>query len=119
MNPDPSQSGGYVVATRSGLLNAPPEQRIIVVEFAGSNLSQPSTIPLTADVKAVDAGADKIKIHDVTVQAMPEDRWRVTFQISPATQGAKLTETGPVEIRCCLKRGENFLTETWVHRVIP
>ena len=53
------------------------------------------------------------------MQPMPDDRWRVAFQIAPAAEGGKLAEIGPVELRCCLKRGDNFLTETWVHRVIP
>jgi hypothetical protein len=64
-------------------------------------------------------GAEKITIQGITVQSVPDNRWRVSFQLTPAAAGAKLTETGPVELRCCLKRGEDFLTETWVHRVIP
>ena len=119
MDPNPSQAGGHVVATRSGLREGQPEQRNLLVEFAGTELGSPSDIPLSADVKAVGPGADKIRIQGVVVQALPEERWRVSFQISPTTEGAKLSDTGPVELRCCLKRGDNFLTETWVHRVIP
>ncbi len=116
---DPSQTGGYVVATRSGVHDWQPEQRTIVVEFAGPNLEKGGETPLTPLVEAMGDGAQKIKIQGVTVQPMPENRWRVSFQIAPAAEGAKLAETGPVELRCCLKRGEDFLTETWVHRVIP
>jgi len=50
---------------------------------------------------------------------MPGNRWRVSFQIAPADASHKLADTGPVELRCALKRGEDFLTETWVHRIIP
>ena len=116
---NPAQAGGYVVATRTGVSDAQHEQRTIMAEFAGKTLSQASELPLVAHVEAVGPTADKIKIHGITVQAMPEERWRVTFQITPATEGAKLTDIGPIEIRSSLKRGENFLTETWVHRVIP
>jgi glucans biosynthesis protein len=119
MNPNPSDAGGHVVATRSGIPNAQPEQRTMMVEFTGNTIAQASDIPLTADVQTVGAGADKIKIQEVTVQPMPDERWRVTFRITPATDGAKLAESGPIELRCSLKRGENFLTETWAHRVIP
>jgi hypothetical protein len=70
-------------------------------------------------VQAVGENADKIVIQGTTVQRLPEDRWRVSFQIAPAVAGTKLAATGPVELRCCLKRGEDYLTETWVHRVIP
>lgn len=119
LDQDPSQAGGHVVATRSGVHDWQPEQRTIIVEFAGTALNQSNEIPLTALVQAVGDGAAKIKIQGVTVQPMPEERWRVSFQIAPAAEGGKLAETGPVELRCCLKRGDNFLTETWAQRVIP
>jgi periplasmic glucans biosynthesis protein len=119
MDADPAQAGGHVVATRTGVHDWQPGQRTIVVEFAGGALGEPSDIPLKAVVEAVGADAAKIRIEAVTVQAVPDDRWRVSFQISPAADGSKLAEIGPVELRCCLKRGDNFLTETWVHRVIP
>ena len=34
-------------------------------------------------------------------------------------EGGKLADAGPVELRCGLKRGDNFLTETWAYRVTP
>jgi hypothetical protein len=35
-------------------------------------------------VKAIGDNAENIKIQGVTVQSMPDDRWRVSFQIAPA-----------------------------------
>jgi len=119
MDQDPSMADGHVVATRTGAPEGQSEQRTIIVEFAGNVLTQESEVPISAHVEAVGANAEKIKIVGVAVQPMPEERWRVSFQITPATEGAKLSEAGPVELRCCLKRGDNFLTETWVHRVTP
>jgi glucans biosynthesis protein len=119
MDPNPSQAGGYVVATRSGVHDWQHEQRTIVVEFEGSELGKSGETALTAHVEAVGSGAEKIKIQGVTVQPLPEERWRVAFQILPAGEGAKLADVGSIELRCSLKRGENFLTETWAHRVIP
>lgn len=116
---DPSQAGGHVVATRSGVHDWQPEQRTIVVEFAGPKLEEASETPVTAQVQAVGDGAGKITIQGITVQSVPENRTRVSFQITPTAAGTKLSETGPIELRCCLKRGEDFLTETWAHRVIP
>ena len=95
------------------------EQRTIAVEFVGNALNQQSDLPLTPLVQATGPGADRIKIQGITLQSMPEARWRVAFQIAPSAEGGKLADVGPVELRCCIKRGENFLTETWVHRVIP
>ncbi len=119
MDEDPSLADGHVVATRTGIQDPQKEQRTIAVEFVGNALNQQNDTPLVPLVQATGPGADKIKIQSITVQSMPEARWRVAFQIVPAAEGGKLVDVGPVELRCCLKRGENFLTETWVHRVIP
>jgi periplasmic glucans biosynthesis protein len=118
-DPDPSQAGGRVIATRTGVHDWQPEQRTMIVDFTGPALSQPSDVKTVADVTAIGDNAGKIKIQGINVQSMPEERWRVSFQIAPAAEGAKLSECGPVELRCCLKRGDNFLTETWAHRVTP
>jgi glucans biosynthesis protein len=119
MDEDPAETGGHVIATRSGVHDWQPEQRTIVIEFTGPNIEKRSEDPMEPVVEAIGDNAAKIKIQGVTVQSMPENRWRVSFQIAPADTAAKLAETGPVELRCFLKRGEDFLTETWVHRVIP
>ena len=110
---------GHVTATRSGVHDWQPEQRTVTVDFTGSTLGQPSEIPLTPLVQVMGTGAEKVKIQGVTVQPMPDSRWRVAFQIAPSAEGGKLADVGPIELRCCLKRGDNFLTETWVHRVTP
>ena len=119
METDPSQADGIVVATRTGVHDWQPEQRTMVVEFAGNALNQQSETSLTPFIQATGAGAEKVKIQGITVQSIPDARWRVAFQIAPAADGGKLADIGPVELRCCLKRGENFLTETWVHRITP
>ena len=116
---DPSQAGGHVVATRSGVHDWQPEQRTVVIEFSGPKLEEEGEVPLEAMVDAIGDNAHKIKIQGLTVHPLPEDRRRVSFQIAPAAEGGKLAEVGPVEMRCTLKRGDDFLTETWVHRVIP
>ncbi|MEY5020039.1 MAG: hypothetical protein RLZ22_1127, partial [Verrucomicrobiota bacterium] len=38
---------------------------------------------------------------------------------APSAEGTKLSDIGPIELRCCLKRGDDYLTETWVHRINP
>ena len=119
MDEDPSMADGHVVATRTGVHDWQHEQRTIAVDFSGVALNQGNDTPLSPSVQAMGANADKIKIQGVTIQAMPDARWRVAFQITPAVEGGKLADVGPVELRCCIKRGENFLTETWVHRVTP
>ncbi len=119
MDEDPSQADGRVVATRTGVHDWQAEQRTVAVEFIGNALSQQNAVPLTPLVQAVGPGADRVKIQSVTVQSVPDARFRVAFQLAPAAEGGKLSDVGPIELRCCLKRGENFLTETWVHRITP
>lgn len=119
MDPDPSQAGGHVIATRTGVHDWQPEQRTIIVEFTGTPLEQNKEIPISPIVEALGDAAAKIKIQGLTVQEIPDSRWRVSFQIAPTAEGGKLADVGPIELRCCLKRGDNFLTETWVHRVTP
>jgi glucans biosynthesis protein len=119
MNEDPSQADGHVVATRTGVHDWQKNQRTMIVEFVGNALNQQSDVPLTPHVQAVGPGADRIKIQGVTVQSVPEARWRVAFQIAPTEEGGKLSDVGPVELRCCIKRGDNFLTETWSQRLTP
>jgi glucans biosynthesis protein len=119
MDKDPAQADGHVVATRSGSPDWQPEQRMLVVDFAGNALNQSSETPLKPVVEAVGASAEKIKILGVAIQSIPDERWRVSFQIAPAAEGAKLSSVGPVELRCSIKRGDNFLTETWVSRITP
>ena len=119
MDPDPSQAGGHVVATRTGVHDWQPEQRTVVVEFSGTNLLQPGDMPIAGDVRAIGENADKIKFQGINLQTIPDERWRLSFQITPAAEGAKLSDCGPVELRACLKRGDNFLTETWAYRITP
>lgn len=119
MDEDPSQAGGWVVATRSGVHDWEPEKRIVIVEFSGPNLEKNLELPLVPLVQASGGNAAKVNIAHTTVQAMPENRWRVMFQLVPADANTKLASIGPVELRCCLKRGEDFLTETWACRIIP
>jgi glucans biosynthesis protein len=91
----------------------------MTVEFAGGRLAPWEGAPPEAVVTALGEAAAKIKIQGLTVQALPEGRWRVAFQIAPAAEGGKLADVGPQELRCCLKKGEDFLTETWAYRITP
>lgn len=119
MAEDPAQAGGRVVATRTGVHAWQPEQRTVVVEFAGGQLENWKGDAPSALVEAKGPSAEKVKIQGVAVQPLPDNRWRVGFQLAPAAEGTKLADIGPVELRCCLKKGEDFLTETWAYRITP
>ncbi len=116
---DPSQAGGRVVATRTGVHEWQPEQRTVIVEFAGGRLGAPEITQPTALVEVAGNAAAKITVQGVAVQRMAADHWRLGFQLAPAGKGEKLSAAGPVELRAALKQGDDFLTETWSYRIIP
>lgn len=120
MDPDPSLAVGHVVATRTGIHDWQPGQRTIIVEFKGTNLQQiGDQAPITPQITQIGQNAEKVTIQGVNLEQIPDDRWRLAFQVAPTAEGGKLSDIGPIELRCCLKRGDNFLTETWVHRINP
>lgn len=117
---DPSHAGGHVVATRSGLHDWQPEQRTFAVEFSGieADRLKEGEVP-DAIAEIVGDGKERAKIQGVAVQPLGDGRWRAGFQIAPVKDGGKLSDVGPIELRVCLKHGDDYLTETWANRVIP
>lgn len=117
MDEDPSQSGGHVVATRTGVHEWQPEQRTMIVEFEGEKLiSEDGKMP-DAVVEAVGEAGAKVKIQGVAVQPISKGRVRLGFQILPAAEGGKLSDVGSLELKASLKKGEDYLTETWLYRI--
>jgi glucan biosynthesis protein len=57
------------------------------------------------------------RIQGIAVQPMANGRVRLAFQIMPAAEGGKISDIGSLELRASLKRGEAYLTETWVYRI--
>jgi glucans biosynthesis protein len=113
MDVDPSEAGGHVVATRTGVHEWQPEQRTMIVEFEGEHLvGEDGKMPEAV----VDADA-RVRIQGIAVQRISEGRIRLAFQIVPAEEGGKLSDIGSIEMRASLKRGEDFLTERWVYRI--
>jgi glucans biosynthesis protein len=119
-SPDPAQSGAYVIATRTGLHDWQPEQRTYAVEFSGipeDRLKEGETPE--AIVEITGDGNQKAKVQGIAVQPLPGKRWRAGFQVVPVAEGGKLSDIGPIELRVSLKHGTDYLTETWVNRIIP
>jgi glucan biosynthesis protein len=92
----------------------------MIVEFSGGMLDQvKDPAELTPVIEICGDAAEKLKIKFSNVQQMEGGRWRVSFLLAPAKEGVKMSDIGPAEMRCCLKKGEDFLTETWVYRIQP
>lgn len=117
---DIADAGGHVVATRTGVHEWEPEQRTMIVEFSGGKLAEiKDPAELQPVIEICGDAAKTLKIKHSNVQQMEGGRWRVSFLLAPAQEGGKLADVGPTEMRCCLKKGEDFLTETWVYRIQP
>jgi glucans biosynthesis protein len=107
-DPNPAEASSWVVATRSGTHDWAPGSRYVVLEFAG-----PSIAGLGPDEK-LDAeitvsGKGVSLSSPARVQRYPDgSSWRVAFEIkrdSGAPNGA--------EVRCSLRRGADYVSETW------
>jgi glucans biosynthesis protein len=81
-----------------------PQNRRIVVDFAGLPLDQPAP-------EAVVSVGDGAKLGGpVGVQPVaPLGVWRVVFELVPDGSGR------PVELRCFLRHAQTTLSETWSH----
>lgn len=119
MDPDPAVAEGYVVATRTGKQEPNSKRRVIIVEYQGAKLEELEESLVTADVKLVGEHSEQIAIQDINVEKIPSGRWRLSFYLAPTKKDESLSNCRPVELRCCLKRGENYLTETWAYRIQP
>lgn len=116
--PNPAQAGAWVVATRTGVHDWMPEQRLMIVEFAGPSLDVLDAAP-EAVIEILGDGRERAEIASATVAEMPDGRWRLAFVIKPRVEELKLAEIGPLELRASLKKDADFLTETWSYRVKP
>lgn len=117
---DLAEAGGHVVATRTGVHEWEKEKRTMIIEFAGGKLDAVKEADeLTPVIEICGDAAKKMQVKFSYVQKIEGDRWRVGFLLAPATEGGKLSDVGPAEMRCSLKKGEDFLTETWVYRIQP
>ena len=96
--------GGRVASTRQGTVLDHPQNRRIVVDFAGLPLDQP------APEAVVSVGAGAKLGGPVGVQPVaPLGVWRVVFELVPDGSGR------PVELRCFLRHAQTTLSETWSH----
>ncbi len=132
LDPNPTQAGAWVTATRTGVKPWRPGERICVVDFKGPAIDKlaPET-PLTAVVAPADPALAEVK--DITVHRNPVNgTWRLSFYVRAA--GVDLPKPpaadeypklkppqfkAPVELRAFLKNGEDVLSETWNYRLDP
>jgi glucans biosynthesis protein len=93
-----------VTQTRCGL-SFDMKNRQFVVDFAG-DIFKGRTNP---EPPVIDVSADKGHVHDATLQPMPGQAWRLSFQL--ATGDEKL-----IELHARLLDAGHPITETWAYR---
>ena len=106
---NPGGAGGYVVSTRSGIHDWAPGERFVMVDFAGDNLNR---LPPEANLVAVPTtdNPDVEVLSPIVTRNLFDNSWRASFRLK-VKDGAP--RPNQVEVRCFLKHGDNFLTETW------
>ncbi len=107
---NPAKAGCHVVATRSGVHEWAEGTRVVVLEFAGPALQ---ALPPEAQPEAVvtvgTPGAGLV--GHARVERYPEGgSWRVAFEIR---QDDSANPVDGAEVRCALKLGNDYLSETW------
>lgn len=131
-DPNPTQAGSYVVATRTGLMPWKPGERLCVVDFKGPALDK---LPADAKVTGIVEAADPTlgEVHEVVVHKVAASNlWRLSFYVraagAPPVPPAGPNEypklkpppfKAPVEVRAFLKNGNDVLSETWNNRLDP
>lgn len=130
--PNPTQAGAWVHATRTGLKPWRPGERICVVDFKGPAVDKlPANTPLSAVVAPADPSLAEVK--DVTLAKNEANgTWRLSFYVRPV--GVELPKPpavdeypklkppqfkAPIELRAFLKNGNDVLSETWNYRLDP
>jgi len=116
MTENPTGATSWAVATRSGTHPWAPGVRFIIVEFDGPRLRElPADKPPEAVVSI--ANNPPVKVENVRTLRNPVNGiWRASFEIRPASTNIPPDKVGSIELRCCLKSGEDYLSETWTYR---
>lgn len=107
---NPAGAGSCVVATRSGTDERMPGERTVLLEFAGPALERLAKEAAPEAVVAV-VGEEAVLTGTPRVERYPGGQnWRVRFAVKKAKPG---TQAGGAEVRCSLRLGNDYLSETW------
>ena len=111
---NPAEAGGFAVATRSGTHEWAPGVRFILIDFSGPELLQlPENLAPEAVITCADPNV--VIMHPTVQRNAYNNTWRVAFQIK--AQDGLTQKPEAAELRCTLRRGNDFLTETWTCRM--
>ena len=109
---EPQETQNRVVGTRVGPDGAATDRRQVQIDFAGPTLD---SLPATDPPQAETSCSGNASIYATQVVKNPyANTWRVVLKFQPQPGN-----TGPVDLRCTLKKGGATASETWVYLWSP
>jgi len=123
---DDPDAGGYVSATRTGMVRD-KNLRLFVIDFKGGKLDKlPEVLPVEAPLEGIVTVGEGTRIVEKhLVRNDPNGGWRLVFQLESDNEGPldkvlpKPKNQPSLEMRAYLKEGQDILTETWSYGLLP
>ncbi|MGD8971264.1 MAG: glucan biosynthesis protein G [Desulfobacterales bacterium] len=123
---DDPNAGGYVSATRTGMVRD-KNLRLFIIDFKGGKLDKlPDALPVDTPLEGiVDLGEGSTIVEKHLVKNEPNGGWRLVFQLKSDNEGPldkvlpKPKNQPSLEMRAYLKEGQDILTETWSYGFLP
>ena len=123
---DDPNAGGYVSATRTGMVRD-KNLRLFVIDFKGGKLDKlPEVLPVETPLEGIVTVGEGTRIVEKhLVKNDPNGGWRLVFQLESDNQGPldkvlpKPKNQPSLEMRAYLKEGPDILTETWSYGLLP
>ena len=123
---DDPEAGGYVSATRTGMVRD-KNLRLFVIDFKGGKLDKlPEVLPVEAPLEGIVTVGEGTRIVEKhLVKNDPNGGWRLVFQLESDNVGPldkvlpKPKNQPSLEMRAYLKEGQDILTETWSYGLLP
>ncbi len=117
---DPGLSGlGQVLATRTGVHEWAPKERLMIIDFDAQGFPENSMsgdpVP---EVKIIGSGQEAVRIKWAGVKALPGKRWRLSFTLE-GINGEDLESLPEVELEAALTNEGKYLSERWIYRIKP
>lgn len=123
---DDPTAGGYVSATRTGMVRD-KNLRLFVIDFKGGKLDKlPDALPVGSPLEGiVTVGEGTTIVEKHLDKNDPNGGWRFVFQFKSESEGPldkvlpKPKNQPSLEMRAYLKKGQDILTETWSYGLLP
>ena len=109
---NPAKAAAWVSNSRSGTHEWAEHTRYVILEFTGPALEKLNADSKLEAVVSVASGGAEL-VGPPRVEKYPDGgNWRVAFEIKRRIPGSEKSVDG-AEVRCALKLGDDYISETW------